>query len=529
MNVIIDGRPIAFEGRPTILEVARANGIFIPSLCDHPGLEPFAACRVCMVEVKGRRGYVPACSTAAEDGQEVRTATSELAALRRGILELILAEHPNACLICAEKSSCDEYKSTIRKTGEVTGCVLCLANGRCQLQRVVEAVGIERVHFPSLRRPGEVRRDDPFIDRDNSLCILCGRCVRACHEVRGACVLTFVSRGSTTVVGTALDRRLLESECRFCGACVDVCPTGSLAERAVRYERLPETEKKTICPFCGQGCGLRIGLRDGRILGAAPDPEGAVNLGQACVKGRFLVKNAVHHPRRLLRPMVRKNGSLRESTWEEALAAAAERLGDAGGGQTAVAASAQSSCEDLFVLHKFASEVLKASAAAGPWPGSAAAGLRDLGRAAGQTFPLNFHLSDIGRAGTIMLFGEDLPVTQPIVGLAVNRAVRNGAALVGIGTEHARAGRRVTAKVEIPSGKESAFIEALTAIALKDRDLGPVKAAGFEKFKASRKTFGLSRALQALHIPEDRLLEIARFMKTCKPVVFLFGPGLLRT
>ena len=137
---------------------------------------------------------------------EVVTATPELQALRRGILELILAEHPHACLICAEKPSCDDYKSTIRKTGEVTGCVLCPANGRCELQRVVEAMGLDVVPFPSHRRPGEVRRDDPFIDRDNSLCILCGRCVRVCHEVRGASVLTFVSRGSGTVIGTALDR-----------------------------------------------------------------------------------------------------------------------------------------------------------------------------------------------------------------------------------------------------------------------------------------------------------------------------------
>jgi len=241
MTITIDGRAIAFEGRPTLLEVANANGIFVPSLCEHPGLEPYAACRLCVVEVQGRKGYVPACSTAAEEGLVVRTSTPELTALRRGILELILAEHPHACLICSEKTSCDEFKSTIRKTGEVTGCVLCSANGRCQLQKVVGAMGLDVVPFPSRRREGEVRRDDPFIDRDNSLCILCGRCVRVCREVRGASVLTFVSRGSGTVVGTALDRRLLDSGCQFCGACVDACPTGSLADRAVRYERLPET------------------------------------------------------------------------------------------------------------------------------------------------------------------------------------------------------------------------------------------------------------------------------------------------
>ena len=430
MKLRIDGREIALEGRSTLLEAARANGIEIPSLCDHPGLDPYAACRLCLVEVKGRKGYVPSCSTAAEDGMEVVTATPELRALRRGILELILAEHPHACLICSEKASCDDLKSTIRKTGEVTGCVLCPANGRCELQRVVASIGLDVVPFPSHRRPGEVRRDDPFIDRDNSLCILCGRCVRVCREIRGAEVLTFVSRGSETVIGTALDRRLLDSPCRFCGACVDVCPTGSLTERALRYERPAETETPTVCPLCGQGCRLLVKSREGRILGAAPDPAGPANGGQACVKGRFLVKPALAHSSRLLHPQIRENGALRQASWDEALALAATRLGAYGPGKIGAAASAQSSCEDLFVLHKFAVDVLRASAVAGPWPFSAAAGLKGLGRASGQAVPLNFLLDEIGLAGSIVVIGEDLPVTQPIVGVQVHRAVAKGATLI---------------------------------------------------------------------------------------------------
>jgi NADH dehydrogenase/NADH:ubiquinone oxidoreductase subunit G len=432
MKLLIDGRTVTLEGPATLLEAARGVGIDIPSLCDHRDLAPYAACRMCLVEVKGRRGYVPACTTAAEDGMEVTTATPDLQTLRRGILELILAEHPHACLICAEKTSCDDFKSTIRKTGEVTGCVLCPANGRCELQRVVEAVGLERVPYPSHRRPGEVRRDDPFIDRDNSLCILCGRCVRVCQEVRGASVLTFVSRGSETVIGTALDRRLLESGCQFCGACVDVCPTGSLQERAVRYDRPPDSEAKAVCTFCGQGCGLVVRLRDGRIAGTAPDPAGPVNGGQACVKGRFLVRAAQAHPRRLLRPLVREKGALREASWDEAMAMAVTRLADLGPDRAAVAASAQSSCEDLFVLYRFASEAFGDAAVAGPWKDSAAAGLRELGRSRKRAFPLNFLLDDIALAGTIVIVAEDLAATQPIVGLRVHQAALRGADVIRI-------------------------------------------------------------------------------------------------
>jgi NADH dehydrogenase/NADH:ubiquinone oxidoreductase subunit G len=432
MKLLIDGRPVTLEGPVTLLEAARGAGIDIPSLCDHRALAPYAACRICLVEVKGRRGYIPACSTMAEDGMEVATATPVLRALRRGILELILAEHPHACLICAEKTSCDDFKSTIRKTGEVTGCVLCPANGRCELQRVVEAVGLDRVPYPSHRRPGEVRRDDPFIDRDNSLCILCGRCVRVCQEVRGASVLTFVSRGSETVIGTALDRRLLDSACQFCGACVDVCPTGSLQERAVRYDRPPDSEAKAVCTLCGQGCGLIFRARGGVVVGTVPDPAGPVNGGQACVKGRFLVRTAQAHPRRLRTPLVRENGALREASWDEALSLAAARLAEFGPGRVAVAGSAQSSCEDLFVLHKFASEALGGAAVAGPWSDSAAAGLRELGRTRHRALPSNFRLEDISLARTIVIVAEDLAATQPIVGLRVHQAALNGADVIRI-------------------------------------------------------------------------------------------------
>jgi predicted molibdopterin-dependent oxidoreductase YjgC len=435
MNIRIDGRAISFEGQPTILDVARANGIFIPSLCDHPRLDPFAACRLCLVEISGRNAYAPACSTPAEDGLEVSTATPGLVEVRRRTLELILAEHPNACLICAEKNSCDEFKATLHKTGEINGCVFCPVNGRCDLQSVVEAVGVERIHFPTERRPGEIRRDDPFIDRDNSLCILCGRCVRICEEVRGASVLTFVGRGSETVIGTALDKRLVDSGCRFCGACVDVCPTASLSERAARYESPPAEEAQTICAFCGQGCALKVGSRGDRIVSARPDPGGLANRGQACVRGRFLVRFAVDHPDRIRRPMIRRDGVLIETTWEEAMSEAAERLTAAGPGHTAMAISGQVSCEDLFVLHKFGAGVLKAGSITGPWAGSAAGKWRKLISSDGGSFPLNFKLSEIGRAATIVLIGEDVTLTQPIVGVEIVQALRNGAEVVSVDPE----------------------------------------------------------------------------------------------
>ncbi len=294
-------------------------------------------------------------------------------------MPLILSEHPSACLICAEKDKCDDLKSTIRKVGEVTGCVLCGENGRCRLQDVVRAVGLKKLQFQPVYRNLEIRRDDPFFDRNNNLCILCGRCVRVCHEVRGASVLSFVSRGPSAVIGTSFDRTLFESGCQFCGACVDVCPTGALTERAVRPEMLPEKTGPVICPLCGMGCTLDVEIRGKRVLASRPSENGPVNRGQACVKGRFAVREAVMGRARVLEPLLKSGEGHRPVSWEKAIEFAASKLSEFKGDEVALVVSPQSAVEDLYLLYKFAREGLKTTAVgpvggdpsfktAGTWP-----------------------------------------------------------------------------------------------------------------------------------------------------------------
>jgi NADH dehydrogenase/NADH:ubiquinone oxidoreductase subunit G len=516
MKLTIDGRDVACRSGATILEAARAAGIPIPSLCDHPDLEPFAGCRICIVEVEGRRDFAPACATPAAEGQVVRTRTPEITALRKQILEFILAQHPYACLVCPEKKTCDDLKSTIRKTGEVTGCVLCPENGGCELQKVAADVGLEKVELPASYRNMEVRKEDPFFDRDYNLCILCGRCIRVCEEVRGAAVLSFIKRGGWTEVGTALDRSLLESGCQFCGACVDVCPTGALVERAVRPQTRATRSAAIVCPFCGQGCLLALGLgEESRVIDAKPLHK-SPNNGQACVKGRFLIRGALSAPGRVLEARVRREGELQPATIDEALDRAAAGLREAAEGRTALVYPSQVSLEDAFAFLEFGHEVLKAAAVtAEPAPDLDEA-LEAFAVKHGQTFPAERRLAEIETCGSILAWDIDLREAHPIAWLKVVQAVRRGAGFVSAGAAPAGAVGRAAVTLDIKSGSPASA--AFLAAALLDASgAGPAGSEGFDDFRKA-----IPESSPASRRTRKPFEEAARLLTSGKPAAILF-------
>ncbi|MBN2187629.1 MAG: FAD-dependent oxidoreductase [Dehalococcoidia bacterium] len=231
VTLTIDGREIEAKKGATVLEAATAAGIYIPALCAHPDLTPFGACRLCIVEIEKMRGFPPACTTPVTEGMVVRTNTPKLQELRRNMLELILSEHPYSCLTCPN-------------------------NLKCELQRVAHYVGLDKITFPYTYRELPVHNEDPLIVRDYNLCILCGRCVRACQEMRGVSAIAFTYRGSQAVIGTAFDRSLKDSGCKFCGACIEVCPTGALRDRDGQWES--EAEKEAVLVPCKHACPAGI-------------------------------------------------------------------------------------------------------------------------------------------------------------------------------------------------------------------------------------------------------------------------------
>lgn len=530
MKITIDGLRIETEGQKSILNVARDNGIYIPSLCDFEGLSPFTGCRVCLVEIKGRRGYPPSCGTYVEEGMEVVTDSPALRKLRKNILELILTEHPNACLICTEKDNCDDYKSTIRKVGEVTGCVLCSNNRQCELQEVVDTLKIEKVSFPSVYRDFEIKREDPFFDRNYNLCILCGRCVRACHEVRGASVIAFVNRGPKEVVGTVLDKPLLESGCRFCGACVDVCPTGSLVERGLKYESLPDEEAKTICPLCSMGCELDVWLKKGRILGTSPSSSGSVNQGQACVKGRFLIRDVVYSSQRVLDPLIKRKGEFEKASWDEALDFVSQKLNEYKAGEIAVVESSQQTCEDVFAARKFAKDVLKTKSFDTRSIFSPYGNFKRAAQKSGSPVKLNFDLKNISKADTILLAGSDIVISHPIIWLEVLKAVKNGAKLIVVSPAEFLLNRYSWQWMRIAPGTESLLFGLLARLVVEQTedkekpgiDISAVSIKSLEKIR-------ISNALKMTGVDENTLKQVSSLLSSEGRKMFLFGAGLAQS
>ncbi len=525
MKLTIDGKKIETEGKKTILKVARENDIYIPALCDHPILDPFTGCRLCIVEVEGRRGFAPSCSTYIEDGMEVKSDSPSLRKMRKDILGLILSEHPDACLICTEKKNCDEYKSTIRKVGEVTGCVLCPNNGRCDLQDVVESVAIDMVDFPSVYRDFPVKKNDPFFDRNYNLCILCGRCVRVCHELRGASTVHFINRGSEAKIGTVLDLPLHESGCQFCGACVDVCPTGALTERAIKYEPLPDGTGKTLCPFCGIGCELEVMLKRDRILNAKPLERGIVNQGQACVKGRFLIKNAVYSPQRIQRPMIRRNKELEEVSWEEALDFVAKNIKTFKRNEIGLITCPQLSCEDHFIAEKFAQEVLKTRHTAPATGFSPMDSLSQLAQKNEIAPTFNFKIDDIAQADVIFLAGTDLAISHPILWLEVLKAVRGGAKLVVANPFEIVGHRHVSLWFPTAPGTEDLLFQYLAKMIRKEGEAQGQCFEGYESFKKSLDKLKLSGFKEQTGIDENDLSLAAELLMEGKSC-FIAGNGM---
>ncbi len=331
ITLTIDGREIKAAPGTSILRAALANDIYIPHLCDHKDLTSVGICRVCLVDIEGRRPTV-SCMTPVEEGMVVSTANEELEQTRRMNLELLVLNHDYDCQNCAQ-------------------------NNKCQLQELTRFIGLDEDRIKAMRAPelaDPIDDSNPYYLRDMNRCVRCGICVRACEEIQGDECIDFVFRGIETRIGVLGDKPIIDSTCTTCGECVTRCPVGALVPR---HAVEPTYEVETVCPFCGCGCGILVGARGGKVVSSTAIPDSPSSGGSLCVKGRFGL-GFVNSPRRLTTPLIRKEGKLVEAGWDEALSLVAEKLGRYKGSEYATIASAKCNVEDNYVMQKFTRAVM---------------------------------------------------------------------------------------------------------------------------------------------------------------------------
>ena len=345
ISLTVDGRSVTVPEGTSVMRAAREIGGDIPSLCATDNMKSFGSCRMCLVEIDGRRGTPASCTTPAEDGMVVHTQTNRLAKLRKGVMELYISDHPLDCLTCS-------------------------ANNDCELQDAAAEVGLRDVRygFDGANHLGEATdSSNPYFDFDPSKCIVCSRCVRACDEVQGTLALTVDGRGFASLIsagGTSDD--FLSSECVSCGACVQACPTATLQEKSVTENGKPERAVVTTCAYCGVGCTFRAEMRGEQLVRMVPYKDGKANRGHSCVKGRFAWGYA-NHQDRITAPMIRESidQPWREVSWGEAIAFTAERVSSikAEHGPGALGGITSSRCtnEETYLVQKMVRSVFGAN------------------------------------------------------------------------------------------------------------------------------------------------------------------------
>ncbi len=477
---------VAAERGQTILQSARQNGIKIPTLCDFPGLPPHGSCRLCVVEIEGKPNTPTACTTPVEDGMVISTHSPKIVALRRELLQMLLAEHPSGCLFCPDRDDrCDECMVTLRKAGVTTGCGSCPKDGQCELQALAEEYEVHQPGYPIRYRMLPVETYDPFFDRNPNLCILCGRCIRVCQEMHEANTLSYNGRGAQALVSTAFHRPHLETNCTFCGSCVEICPTGAITEKTRKWEGKPQHETPTTCPFCSIGCQITLLSRGERVMGSLPDHQAGTDY--LCVNGRFAITELVDPITRLKQPQHRNRDGWQPTSWEEAAEIAAEKLAACPPEHFEMRVSASSSNEDLYVARQFAQVVMNSSPVMPSVMGRYGGALGSLARLLERSMPVE---SLIDTADAILCIGLNDRYAQSVVPVQLKRAKHRGAKVIHLDASQAL---QETAAGLLDSSNTPAIL--ISAVALAD----PQNAALLRQVEALVQ----SRSARVSVLPEE--------------------------
>ncbi len=527
------------------LEAAMEAGIYVPYLCYHTGMKPFAACRMCVVQeeveveverdgqkVKEKQLRPPtaSCTLPIRPGMVIKTATDSLRQLQRGILEMLISEHPHGCLTCHRIELCGPEDICLRHVSVNDRCVICPKNERCELKDTVRFFGMELESPLSYKtRDLPVEEADPFYDRDYNLCIVCGRCVRVCEEVRGDSAITFIERAGQSLVGTSRGTSLLESGCEFCGACLDVCPVGALVERDNKWDKAVRVER-TVCPHCPVGCQLNLEVnKREKLIRAIPEINAPANHGQACFKGKFGLEY-VNHKDRLRHPLVRRNGQLESATWDEAITLIAETLPRYKGSAFAAVASARNTNETDYLLQKFTRTVMDSNNVdleSNIIPAASRALAEPLGYAA-STNPI----WDLENAKCILAVDTNTTEEHNVVGVPIKRATKKGTKLIVIDAREVELTRYAYLWLRPRPGTTltllAGILRSILDQGLENKAFLQERCDGLEELWASLASFDLHRVAQVTGVPERQIQEAARVYATSGGSAILYALNNVR-
>ncbi|RKY09290.1 MAG: formate dehydrogenase subunit alpha [Planctomycetota bacterium] len=513
-SITINGRKVAATSGRTILEVAQANGIDIPNLCHDPRLVPSGSCRLCLVEIEGRRGPVTSCTFAVVPDMVVSTNTELIRRLRKTILELLFYEHWGTC------TTCDD-------------------NGECKLQQYAYEYRLDDSVFqlPLIPPHDNYTTGNEGIEYDPGKCIRCGRCIRICREVQMDSALTFKGRAGDVEVSTAFDMPLNKSTCELCGQCISTCPTGALYERAARGKsQCKDLQRtRTTCVYCGVGCqiDLNINARTNEIV-RVTSPTGVIpNNGNLCVKGRFGM-DFVGSDKRLNVPLVKKNDKLEEVGWDEAIDYVAKRLNEIkakyGADSIAGLSSAKCTNEENYVFQKF----IRAAVGTNNVDHCArlchASTVAGLARAFGSGAMTN-SIDEIRRAECIFVIGSNTTEAHPVIGLNVKDAViNNGAKLIVADPRTIDIVRFAELYVAQKPGTDVALINAMMNVIIKeelhDKDFIGERTENFEALDKVVKDFTPEKAEKITTIPADDIRRLARIYAGASTASIIYSMGI---
>lgn len=513
----LDGEEIEVPRGTTLLDAARGVGIEIPHLCYLDGTKPTGVCRLCVVEIEGAKTLAAACHTPVEAGMVVHTDSPQVRETRKNLVQLALA-HRAPFL--------NERPDYVSK-----------------LEELAQEYGVDAdVGSVALRPCFRVDDHDPVYVRQAGLCLRCERCLKYCARNQGVEVLTPAGRGARVYVGNAARQAYTDQECQHCGGCLTVCPTGAILEKWRAEHGTGEVRGPTICPYCGAGCSLYVHVKDERIIGVSPDPEGSVNQGHLCVKGR-LAFEFVHHPDRLTTPLIHTDDRARESarypgfrevSWDEALDYVAAGLkaiqAESGPDSIAAMSSSRSTNEENYLLQKFMRAVIGTNNVDNCARVCHAPSATGLAASLGGSAASN-SLEGIEQTDCLMVVGANVTEAHPVLGMKVKRAVREqGVKLIVVDPRKIWLTRIADIHLQLKPGTNIALLNGLVHVIIRD-GLHDVKfietrVENFELLRAVVQAYTPEHVEEITGVPAAALEAAAHMYAGADKSMMLYGLGV---